>query len=59
LERETLDAADIALIIAGKELPPMKSALAYADGDDDTKQTVIKPEGGRKAGFGEGQTTTA
>ncbi len=59
LERETLDAADIALIIAGKELPPIKSALAYADGDDDTKQTVIKPEGGRKAGFGEGQATAA
>jgi hypothetical protein len=37
----------------------MKSALAHADGDDDTKQTVIKPETGRKAGFNEGQTTTA
>ena len=59
LERETLDAAEIAMIIAGKELPPMKSALAYADGDDDMKQTVIKPEGGRKSGFNEGQTTTA
>jgi cell division protease FtsH len=59
LERETLDSAEIKLIIAGQELPPMKSALAYADGDDDTKQTVIKPESGRKAGFGEGHTTTA
>jgi cell division protease FtsH len=59
LERETLDAAEIKMIIAGQELPPMKSALAHADGDDDTKQTVIKPETGRKAGFNEGQTTTA
>jgi cell division protease FtsH len=59
LERETLDAAEIKLIIAGQDLPPMKSALAYADGDDDTKQTVIKPEGSRKTGFGEGQTTAA
>jgi len=47
------------MIIAGQELPPMKSALAYADGDDDMKQTVIKPESGRKTGFGEGHTTTA
>ena len=53
LERETLDAAEIELIIAGKELPPMKSALAQADGDD-TTQKVLKPEGGRKPGFGEG-----
>ncbi len=59
LERETLDAAEIKMIIAGQDLPPMKSALAHADGDDDTKQTVIKPETGRKAGFNEGQTTTA
>ena len=59
LERETLDSAEIKMIIAGQELPPMKSALAYADGDDDTKQTVIKPESGRKAGFGEGHTTPA
>jgi cell division protease FtsH len=59
LERETLDAAEIKMIIAGQDLPPMKSALAYADGDDDTKQTVIKPETGRKAGFGEGHTTPA
>jgi len=59
LERETLDAAEIKMIIAGHDLPPMKSALAYADGDDDMKQTVIKPEAGRKSGFNEGQTTTA
>jgi cell division protease FtsH len=61
LERETLDAAEIKLIIAGHELPPMKSALAYADGDGgDNTQKVLKPnDGGRKSGFNEGQATTA
>jgi cell division protease FtsH len=58
LERETLDAAEIELLIQGQELGPVKSSLAYADGDGDT-QKVLKPEGGRKAGFGEGHTTTA
>jgi cell division protease FtsH len=58
LERETLDAAEIKLIIAGQELPPMKSALAApGDGGDGEKQTVLKPEGGRKTGFNEGHTT--
>ena len=59
LERETLDAAEIALIIAGKDLPPMKSALAVADGDSGDTQKVLKPEGGRKPGFGEGHNATA
>jgi cell division protease FtsH len=56
LERETLDASDIALIIAGKDLPPIKSALASADSGDnnDDVQKVLKPDTGRKTGFGEG-----
>ncbi len=54
LERETLDAAEIKLIIAGHDLPPMKSALASADGDGDGVQKVLKPDTGRKTGFGEG-----
>jgi cell division protease FtsH len=58
LERETLDAAEIELLMAGKELGPVKSSLAYADGDGDVQQ-VLKPGGGRKPGFGEGQATTA
>jgi cell division protease FtsH len=58
LERETLDAAEIELIIQGKALGPVKSSLAHADGDGDV-QKVLKPESGRKAGFGEGQTTPA
>ena len=58
LERETLDAAEIELLIQGKALGPVKSSLAYADGDGDTQQ-VLKPEGGRKTGYGEGHTTPA
>ena len=58
LERETLDAAEIELLIQGKALGPVKSSLAFADGDGDTQQ-VLKPETGRKTGFGEGHTTPA
>jgi cell division protease FtsH len=60
LERETLDANEIKLIIEGKELPPMKSALAGVDsGSGGEAQKVLKPEGGRKPGFGEGQPSPA
>jgi len=57
LERETLDRAEIDLIIEGKELPPFKSPLAYADLGEGQK--VIKPEAGRKPTFGEGRPSTA
>jgi cell division protease FtsH len=60
LERETLDASEIALIIAGKDLPPMKTSLAHVESDNDGDvQKVLKPETGRKPGYGEGQTTPA
>jgi cell division protease FtsH len=59
LERETLDAADIALIIAGKDLLPVKSALATVDGDGGDTQTVVKPANTRKPGFNEGQPNPA
>jgi cell division protease FtsH len=58
LERETLDAAEIELLIGGKLLGPVKSSLAYADGDGDVQQ-VLKPDIARKPGFGEGHTTPA
>ncbi len=59
LERETLDKAEIDLLIAGKELPPFKSPLAYADPGPDG-QKVIKPESGqRKPGFPEGSPSPA
>ena len=60
LERETLDAIEIKLIIEGKELPAMKSALAAVDpGPGGEAQKILKPEGGRKSGFGEGQPSPA
>jgi cell division protease FtsH len=60
LERETLDANEIKLIIEGKELPPMKSALAAVDpGAGGEGQKILKPEGGRKPGFNEGQPSPA
>jgi cell division protease FtsH len=60
LERETLDKAEIDLIIAGQELPPFKSPLAFADPGPSEGQKVIKPDiGGRKPGFGEGQPSPA
>jgi len=60
LERETLDAVEIELIIQGKMLGPVKTSLAFADGDGDSDtQKVLKPETGRKTGFGEGHTTPA
>ncbi|MGF7180791.1 ATP-dependent zinc metalloprotease FtsH [Tunturiibacter psychrotolerans] len=60
LERETLDAAEIKLIIEGKELPAAKSALSGVDpGNGGETQKILKPEGGRKPGFGEGQPSPA
>ncbi|HZY62324.1 MAG TPA: ATP-dependent zinc metalloprotease FtsH [Edaphobacter sp.] len=60
LERETLDAHEIKLIIEGKELPAIRSALSGVDsGGDGESQKVLKPESGRKPGFNEGHTSPA
>ena len=59
LERETLDAAEIKLIIEGKELPAAKSALSGVDPGSGEAQKILKPEAGRKPGFGEGQPSPA
>ena len=60
LERETLDANEIKLIIEGKDLPPIKSALAAVDpGSGGEGQKILKPEPGRKPGFNEGQPSPA
>ncbi len=63
LERETLDAAEIKLIIEGKDLPPVRSPLAHAEnGPGGDTQKILKPESGpagRKPGFGEGQPSPA
>ena len=47
LERETIDADEIKMLIEGKELPPMKSALAARrpTGIAGENQKILKPEG--------------
>ncbi len=60
LERETLDAAEIKLIIEGKALPELRSPLSAVDpGPGGDAQKVLKPEGTRKPGFTEGQPSPA
>ncbi len=60
LERETLDAAEIKLIIEGKALPEVRSPLSAVDpGPGGDVQKVLKPEGGRKPGFGDSQPSPA
>ena len=61
LERETIDAEEVRLLIEGKELPPVRSSLAApSDGGSGTPQQVFKPEG-RSGGssFPEGSPSPA
>jgi cell division protease FtsH len=59
LERETLDAAEIKLIIEGKQLPEARSPLSAVDpGPGGDVQKVLKPGLG-KPGFPEGQPSPA
>ncbi len=59
LERETLDALEIKMIIEGKDLPVARSPLSSVDPGSGETQKILKPEGGRKPGFGEGQPSPA
>ncbi len=60
LERETIDAEEVRLLIEGKELPPMRSPLAApTDGGSGTGQQVFKPEGRSGSGFPEGSPSPA
>ena len=57
LERETLDANEIRMIIEGKELPPLKiDGPGSPTGD---VQQVLKPDAGRSPGFPEGSPSPA
>jgi cell division protease FtsH len=51
LERETLDAGEIKLIIEGKDLPPLPPPTAPAD----NLQQVLKPEHGRAPSIAPGE----
>jgi cell division protease FtsH len=59
LDRETLDAVEIGLLIEGKELPPARSPLSAVEPGSGDTQEVLKPGSGRKPGFGEGHPTPA
>ncbi len=57
LERETLDANDIRLLLEGKDLPPVKPSGGAAATSD--VQQVLKPEPGRGSSFPEGSPSPA
>jgi cell division protease FtsH len=60
LDRETLDAAEIKMIIEGKELPETRSPLSAVDpGPGGDVQKVLKPSVSGKPGFNEGQPSPA
>ena len=51
LERETIDAEEVKMLIEGKELPPMRSILASPSDGSGSVQQVLKPEGPAAAPF--------
>ena len=58
LERETIDANEIRMLIEGQELPPLNPpSNGSASGDPEVK--VLKPEPGRAPGFPEGSPSPA
>jgi cell division protease FtsH len=59
LERETIDAEEVKLLIEGKELPPLRSALASPTDQGGTPQQVLKPEGRSGPPFPEGSPSPA
>jgi cell division protease FtsH len=61
LERETIDADEVKMLIEGKELPPLRSSLASPTDQGGTPQQVLKPEGrsGTGPGIPEGSPSPA
>ena len=60
LERETIDAEEVKMLIEGKELPPMRSFLASpSDSGGGQPQQVLKPESRGGPGFPEGSPSPA
>jgi cell division protease FtsH len=58
LERETLDANDLRLLIEGRELPPIDDNKGPGSGDPEVTK-VLKPAPGRASGFPEGSPSPA
>ena len=59
LERETIDAEEVRLLIEGKELPPMRSVLASPSDQGGTPISALKPETPSGSGFPEGSPSPA
>jgi cell division protease FtsH len=59
LERETLDANEIRMLIEGKELPPFNKPSGGAAATVTDVQQVLKPEPGRGPGLPEGSPSPA
>ena len=60
LERETIDAEEVRMLIEGKELPPIRSVLASpTDTGSGTPQQVLKPESRGGPGMPEGSPSPA
>jgi cell division protease FtsH len=61
LERETIDAEEVKMLIEGKELPPLRSSLASPTDQGGSPQQVLKPEGrsGTGPGIPEGSPSPA
>jgi len=59
LERETLDANEIRMVIEGKDLPPFTKPSGGAGATVEDVQQVLKPEPGRTGGLPEGSPSPA
>jgi len=59
LERETIDAEEVRLLIEGKELPPLRSNLATPSDTGGTAQQVLKPESHSGPSYPEGSPSPA
>jgi cell division protease FtsH len=59
LERETIDAEEVRLLIEGKELPPLRSILASPSDTGGPPQQVLKPETRGGPGYPEGSPSPA
>jgi cell division protease FtsH len=60
LERETIDAEEVKMLIEGRELPAMRSVLASPSDGSGGVQQVLKPEGSRGGPIhGEGSPSPA
>jgi cell division protease FtsH len=60
LERETIDADEVKMLLDGNELPPMRSILASpSDGSGGGGQQVLKPDTRAGGGFPEGSPSPA